>query len=89
MGTTLSAVENLRGNVFLGDFFLQVAVGGGDDADVDFDGAVAADAFEFALLQDAEEFGLDGQVMSPISSRKSVPPLATFEAADFAVARRR
>ncbi len=38
----------------------QVLVGGGDDADVDVAGDVAAEAFEFALLQDAQQLDLDG-----------------------------
>ena len=37
----------------------EIAVGGGDDADIHLDGAVAADAFEFALLQHAQQLGLD------------------------------
>src|SRR5262245_39536986 len=36
----------------------QVAVGGGDDPDIDRDGRAAADALDLALLQDAEELGL-------------------------------
>src|SRR6185437_11243348 len=38
----------------------QVAVGGGDQADIHFLGAGAAEAFEFALLQDAQQFDLRG-----------------------------
>src|SRR5208282_333882 len=38
----------------------QVAVGGGDQADVDLDGARSTQALEFALLQHAEKFDLDG-----------------------------
>ena len=34
-------------------------VGGGDDADIDLDGSVFADAPDFALLQDAEEAALE------------------------------
>src|SRR5581483_3524817 len=35
--------------------------GGSDQADVEFVGAGAADALEFALLQDAQQFGLKGR----------------------------
>ena len=40
------------------DTLFEIAVGGGDDADVDLDGARAADALEFAFLEHAQEFGL-------------------------------
>src|SRR5271157_2673317 len=46
-----------------GSFFergAQVAVGGGDEAHVDLDGARATQTLEFALLQHAEKFDLDG-----------------------------
>src|SRR5581483_2127235 len=41
------------------DAFLELAVGGGEDADVHLDGAIAADALELAFLQYAQELGLD------------------------------
>ena len=44
---------------FFGEF-LQIAIGGDHDADVDVDGLSAADAFETAFFEDAQEFGLDG-----------------------------
>ena len=40
---------------------LELAVGGGDDAYIDLDGAVAADAFEFAFLQHAQQLALKRQ----------------------------
>ena len=39
----------------------QVAIGGGDDADVDLDGLRPADALESAFLEHAQQFGLHGQ----------------------------
>ena len=42
----------------LADGLEQVAVGGGDDADVDLDRRRAADPLELALLEDAEQLGL-------------------------------
>ena len=53
-----SVVEILAEGLFL-DRFQQVAVGGGDDADIDPDRRLAADAVEFMLLQDVEQLGLD------------------------------
>ena len=37
---------------------VEIFVGGGEDADVDFDCVGAAEAHEFALLDDAKQFGL-------------------------------
>src|SRR5581483_6106722 len=42
------------------DFLTQVAIGGGDYPGIDAAGRVLADAFEFALLEDAEQLGLKG-----------------------------
>jgi hypothetical protein len=41
------------------DFLLQVAVGGGEDAGVDADFGVGADALEAAVLRDAQQLGLE------------------------------
>ena len=38
-----------------------VAVGGGDDPDVDLDGGVGANPLELALLEDAQQLGLGAQ----------------------------
>ncbi|MNF52882.1 hypothetical protein D3C84_342430 [compost metagenome] len=40
---------------------LQVAVGGGEDAHVDLEAAVVADALQVAVLQHAQQLGLQGQ----------------------------
>ncbi len=52
------AVVEIFAELALGDHGLEVAVGGGDDAHGDADGLLAADAVEFAFLQNAQEFGL-------------------------------
>ncbi len=46
---------------FVADGVEEIFVGGGEEADVDFDGVVGAEAGDFAVLQDAEEFGLHGE----------------------------
>ena len=46
---------------FFGDGFVQVAVGGNDDADVNFDGLRATDPVEASLLEDTQKFCLDGK----------------------------
>lgn len=44
------------------DFAVEVAVGGGDDADVGFESLFATEALKAFLLDDAKEFGLEGGV---------------------------
>ena len=56
----------------------EVAVRSGDDAHVHLDGFRAADPLEFLLLQHPEELRLQLQWVSPTSSRKRVPPSATW-----------
>jgi hypothetical protein len=50
----------------------------GDDADVDLDRLGAADRRERALLQDPQSLTCSAADISPISSRKKVPPSATW-----------
>jgi hypothetical protein len=54
----VEAVVEILAEAALGDRAGEVDVGGGEDADVDPDGAVAADGLEGALLQDAQQLGL-------------------------------
>ena len=50
----------------------------------------AADALDLALLQHAQQLGLQiAAAVSPISSRNSVPPLRQLEPAELALAARR
>ena len=58
-GNDVEAEEKVLAKFLALDAFLEAAVGGGDDAHVHFDGAIAAHAFEFPLLQDAQQLGLD------------------------------
>jgi len=44
-----------------GDLLLQIAIGGGDDADIDFDRAGAAHALELAILDHAQQLRLQFQ----------------------------
>ena len=62
-GEDVEAVVEVLAERFVLDFLEQVAIGGGDDADVDGDGGGAAHAIELALLQDPEQFylGLRGK----------------------------
>jgi len=54
----LQAIKKILAEGAALDRFPQVAIGGGDDADVGFESPSAAEPLEFALLEDAEEFGL-------------------------------
>lgn len=58
-GEDVEAVEEVFAEFSLFDAFAQVSVCGGHDADVDFSGLGVANAFDFAFLDDAEEFYLD------------------------------
>jgi len=60
MLTTFDAVVEVLAEFAFGDEDGEVLVAGEDDADVDGDGVVGADGFEFAFLEDAEEFDLEG-----------------------------
>jgi hypothetical protein len=64
----------------------QVLVGGGNDPDIHGHRHLAAKARDAFFLEGAQQIRLAGKGMSPISSRKSVPPLGEFELADFSTA---
>ena len=66
---------------------MQIAVGGHDDADVHVDGLRAADAFEAALFQDAQEFGLNGHGQLADFVEKKCAVVGEIHFADFAGAR--
>lgn len=55
----VEAVVEVLAESVLSDEGGEVAVGGGDDADIDADGSGASDEFEGFLLEDAEELDLD------------------------------
>ncbi len=54
----IEAVEKILAKAALLDFFFQIAIGRGDQADVQLDGARSAHALEFTLLQHAQQLGL-------------------------------
>jgi hypothetical protein len=61
----------------VGDLLLEIAVRRRHDAHVDLDRLGAADPFELALLQHAQQLDLHVGGRSPTSSRNSVPPSAS------------
>ena len=60
-GDDVEAVVEVLAEVALRDALLEVAVRGGDDAHVDLERLVAADALERPLLQEAQQLHLRGQ----------------------------
>ena len=58
MRDDVQAEEQVLAELAVGDRLLEVAVGGGDDADVDADVLLAAEARELAVLQHLQELGL-------------------------------
>jgi hypothetical protein len=73
----VEAVEQILAERPRRDLALQVPVGRRHEAHVDADRLDAADALELALLQHAQSFTCISLGISPISSRKSVPPEAS------------
>src|SRR5688572_1729875 len=55
----IEAKEKILPEFLALDAFLEVPVGGGDDAHVNLDGAIAADAFKLLFLQNAQQLGLE------------------------------
>lgn len=69
----------------------EIAVGRGDDAHIDLEDFVAADALDFALLQDAEQLGLHGggHIADFIEEERAATRALKFAAALFGGARER
>ncbi len=82
-GKDVEAVVKVAAECALGDELCEIAVGGGDDADVNALCAIAAEALELLLLQNAEEFGLkvERKVGDFVEEESAV--IGQFEAADF------
>lgn len=58
-GDDVEAVEEIFAEAAVADELVEVFVGGGEDADVDVDGEVVADAADFLFLEDAEQAALE------------------------------
>ena len=68
--------------------FVEIDVGGGHQPEVRLDRAGAADSLDFAFLNRPEQLGLQVSLISPISSRNSVPPEASSNLPSAGVSRR-
>src|SRR4029077_7331874 len=75
--------------IFAGKFFAnalrKIAIGGDDDANVDFDGLCSANAFETTFLENAQQFGLAGQGELANFIEKKRAALGHFASVGFAV----
>lgn len=60
-GEDAEAIPEVGAECAIADFFLEVAIGGGDDADVDFPFFVVANAAECLFLEESEEEALCGE----------------------------
>lgn len=83
-GELAEAIEEVLAEEAFGEHLLQVAMGGGEDADIDGKDLVAADAGDDAFLKDAKELGLggEGEVADLVQEHRST--LGLFESADAA-----
>ena len=81
-GEDAETIVEVLAKGLLADGLDQVAIGGGDDPDVDCDRRAAADARRIALLEDAEQLGLGlrGQLADLVEEERA--PLGQLEAAD-------
>jgi len=82
-GENVQAVKEVAAEGALGNKFREVLIGGGDNADVHALGAVAAEAFEFLLLEDAKEFGLEFEGKVADFIEKESAAVGELEAANF------
>jgi hypothetical protein len=60
-GEDEDAVKEILAEFAVADLGFEVAVCGDYDANIDVDGALAADALDFRFFEDAEEFGLHSE----------------------------
>jgi hypothetical protein len=58
IGKYVEPVEQVGAKAPFSDHFLQVAVGGRDNSHIDSNGPAISQPFEFMLLEDARQFGL-------------------------------
>jgi len=82
-GENVKAVIKVAAKGSLGDLFRKILIGGGDDANVHALGAIAAEAFEFLLLENAQKFGLEIERKIANFVEEERAAIGEFEAADF------
>ena len=83
-GEDLEPVVEIAAELLLGDHLGEIAVGGGDEADIDGDGPVAAETLDLFLLQGAQELGLQVERNLADFVEKERALVGEFQAADLA-----
>jgi hypothetical protein len=78
------AVVEIAAEFLVGDHFGEVAIGGGDQAHVHRNGTIAAEALDLALLQGAQQLGLqvERQLADFVEEKRAF--VRQFDAADLA-----
>ncbi len=83
-GELAESIEEVFAEETFGEHLFEVAMGGGEDADIDGEDLVAADAGDDAFLEDAKELGLGGKGEVADLVEENGAALGLFESADAA-----
>ena len=83
-GDDVEAIEEILAEHSFLDGSFEVAMGGGNDADIDGDGFPAADALDDFFLQDAKQLALQGEIHIADFIEENRAVLSLLEAADAA-----
>jgi hypothetical protein len=83
-GEDEDAVKEILAEFAVADLGFEVAMCGDYDANIDGDGALAADAFNFSFFEDAEEFGLHSERHVADFVEKDCAVLGLLELAEMA-----
>ncbi len=82
-GKHAETVEQVAAKRVLGDALGQIPIRSRDQAQVDFDGAIAAQAFELLILQHAQQLGLQVERNLAHLVEKQGSAIRQFQASDF------
>ena len=79
----IETVEQVLPKLPVSNILLQIAVGGGNDPDIDVQGVNAAQSFKFTILQDPQQLRLqfEGQFADFVQKKSAL--VGQFDAADF------
>ena len=81
-GKDVEAVVKVGAIFFVGDEMFEVGIGGGDETDINFLSACAAEAFELLFLKDAQKLGLKVERDVADFVEKEGAFMSEFKAAD-------
>ncbi len=79
----LQAIVQVAAELAGDDHLGEIAIGGGDEANVDGNCSGSADAFEFFFLQRSQNFGLEFRRKVPYFIEKERALMGEFQPADF------